>query len=192
MRIVSFVYLHTYICIACYDSLRFPSFPADENEAQEMLKDLIDDREIEDEDSDGSASVGKRKKSDEEDEDDDRLEDDDYDLLEENLGVKVQRRKRFKRVRPQIDDDESGDEDQNDNGEMQRERIAERIFDSEDVSDALVLFPLVTFCLSNLLKSLVNKIFIYIYRYILSFTRSNPHLTHHNHHHHHHNMPCLL
>lgn len=77
--------------------------------------------------------MGKRKKSDEEDEDDDRLEDDDYDLLEENLGVKVQRRKRFKRVRPQIDDDESDGEDQNDNGETQRERIAERIFDSEDV-----------------------------------------------------------
>lgn len=82
--------------------------------------------------------MGKRKKSDEEDEDDDRLEDDDYDLLEENLGVKVQRRKRFKRVRPQIDDDESDGEDQNDNGEAQRERIAERIFDSEDVS-AIVL-----------------------------------------------------
>lgn len=106
----------------------------DENEAQEILKDLIDDREIEDEDSDGSVGPGKRKKSDEEDEDDDRLEDDDYDLLEENLGVKVQRRKRFKRVRPQIDDDESDGEDQNDNGDLQRERIAERIFDSEDVS----------------------------------------------------------
>lgn len=120
------------------------SFPLlDETEAQEILKDLIDDREIEDEDSDGSASIGKRKKSDEEDEDDDRLEDDDYDLLEENLGVKVQRRKRFKRVRPQIDDESDG-EDQNDNGEIQRERIAERIFDSEDVSTAGVnpiLYP---------------------------------------------------
>lgn len=118
-------------------ALCFPlihAFVSDETEAQEILKDLIDDREIEDEDSDGSASVGKRKKSDEEDEDDDRLEDDDYDLLEENLGVKVQRRKRFKRVRPQIDDDESDGEDQNDNGDLQRERIAERIFDSEDVS----------------------------------------------------------
>lgn len=47
--------------------------------------------------------------------------------------MKVQRRKRFKRVRPQIDDESDG-EDQNDNGEIQRERIAERIFDSEDVS----------------------------------------------------------
>lgn len=86
--------------------------------------------------------MGKRKKSDEEDEDDDRLEDDDYDLLEENLGVKVQRRKRFKRVRPQIDDDESDGEDQNDNGEAQRERIAERIFDSEDVSAFVLIIDI--------------------------------------------------
>lgn len=139
------------------------TFPltSDETEAQEILKDLIDDREIEDEDSDGSASVGKRKKSDEEDEDDDRLEDDDYDLLEENLGVKVQRRKRFKRVRPQLDDDESDGEDQNDNGDLQRERIAERIFDSEDVSGIFVLFPIlikvgkVTLIANNLMNMIL-------------------------------------
>lgn len=34
----------------------------------------------------------KRKKSDDEEDIDDRLEDEDYDLLEENLGVKVERR----------------------------------------------------------------------------------------------------
>lgn len=33
----------------------------------------------------------KRKKSDDDDELDDRLEDEDYDLIEENLGVKVER-----------------------------------------------------------------------------------------------------
>lgn len=57
-----------------------------------FLKDLIDDREI---DSDGgnsdSSRVAKRK-SRSEDELSENLEDDDYDLLEENLGVKVQRR----------------------------------------------------------------------------------------------------
>lgn len=55
---------------------------------------LIDDNPIEDdndgEDSDGSDYSRKRKKSDDEDFDD-RLEDEDYDLLEENLGVKVER-----------------------------------------------------------------------------------------------------
>lgn len=66
----------------------------DEDRLREELKDLIDDAPIEEgsdaDDSDGSGNV-KRKKSDDEDELDDRLEDDDYDLIEENLGVKVQR-----------------------------------------------------------------------------------------------------
>jgi len=52
------------------------------------VNDLIDDNPIE-EDSD-NASDRKRKKSDDEDFED-VLEDDDYDLLEENLGVKVQK-----------------------------------------------------------------------------------------------------
>lgn len=54
---------------------------------------MIDDNPIEEEsdgDSDGSGDSRKRKKRDEEDFDD-RLEDDDYDLLEENLGVAVER-----------------------------------------------------------------------------------------------------
>lgn len=39
-----------------------------------------------------SAGNAKRKKSDDEDDElDDRLEDEDYDLIEENLGVKVER-----------------------------------------------------------------------------------------------------
>jgi transcription elongation factor SPT6 len=53
---------------------------------------LIDDNPIEDEsdgESDASGGSRKRKKSDEEDELSDRLEDDDYDLIEENLGVKI-------------------------------------------------------------------------------------------------------
>lgn len=54
---------------------------------------MIDDNPIEDsEGEDSDASGKKRKKSDEEESDDDRLEEDDYDLLEENLGVKVERR----------------------------------------------------------------------------------------------------
>lgn len=58
---------------------------------------MIDDNPIE-EDSDGENSDGSRRqkrKSRSDDELDDRLEDDDYDLLEENLGVKVQRRVRI-------------------------------------------------------------------------------------------------
>lgn len=66
-------------------------FVDDEERLAEELKDLIDDRPIEEsEGEDSDASGQKRKKSDESD--DDRLEEDDYDLLEENLGVKVERR----------------------------------------------------------------------------------------------------
>lgn len=58
---------------------------------------MIDDNPIEensdDENSNGSRRQKRQRRSD--DELDDRLEDDDYDLLEENLGVKVQRRVRI-------------------------------------------------------------------------------------------------
>jgi len=68
-------------------------FIDDEDQLREELKDLIDDNPIEEsegEDSDGSDHHKKRKKSDDEDFDD-RLEDEDYDLIEENLGVKLER-----------------------------------------------------------------------------------------------------
>lgn len=74
--------------------IQFEHFIDDEDRLREELKDLIDDAPIEEsgsdgEDSDASGGPKKRKKSD--DELDDRLEDEDYDLIEENLGVKVAR-----------------------------------------------------------------------------------------------------
>lgn len=77
-------------------SLTFFLLDDDDEKLREELKDLIDDNPIEEdesegEDSDGSRGSKKRKKSDDEDFDD-RLEDEDYDLLEENLGVKVERK----------------------------------------------------------------------------------------------------
>ena len=72
---------------------------------REEMKDLIDDNPIEEDgdsdsssDGDGSGDDGSdgggraaRKRSREDDDLDDALEDDDYDLIEENLGVKVSR-----------------------------------------------------------------------------------------------------
>lgn len=76
----------------------FLNFLVDDDERlRQEMKDLIDDNPIDDEESDGDSDASdgskkkKRKKSDDEDELDDRLEDDDYDLIEENLGVKVER-----------------------------------------------------------------------------------------------------
>lgn len=101
----------------------------DEERLREELKDLIDDNPIEESDAESDASGGeKRKKSDDEDIDD-RLEDEDYDLLEENLGVKVQRRK-FKRLR-RFEDEESEGEEEHD-PEQDREQIAMDIFSDDD------------------------------------------------------------
>lgn len=56
------------------------------------MKDLIDDREIDSDGGNSDSSRAAKRKSRSEDELSENLEDDDYDLLEENLGVKVQRR----------------------------------------------------------------------------------------------------
>ncbi|CAG7720260.1 unnamed protein product [Allacma fusca] len=107
---------------------------SDEDEEEddgEEVNDLIDDNPIEEDESDAeSDSSRKRKKSDNEDDDDsdDRLEDEDYDLLEENLGVKV-KRKQFKRLK-RLDED-SGDEDTMDRGN-EREAIATQLFEGSD------------------------------------------------------------
>lgn len=71
-------------------------FLDDEDKIREDMKDLIDDAPIDDEESDADSDVSgpnmKRKKSDDDDDElDDRLEDEDYELIEENLGVKVER-----------------------------------------------------------------------------------------------------
>ncbi|XP_066596697.1 transcription elongation factor SPT6 isoform X2 [Prorops nasuta] len=107
----------------------------DEEKIREELKDLIDDNPIEEsegEDSDASGGSKKRKKSDDEDYDDDRLEDEDYDLLEENLGVKLER-KRFKRLR-RIQDEESEEEQEKD-AEDERDAIANELFEGSGDED---------------------------------------------------------
>ncbi|KAG8224517.1 hypothetical protein J437_LFUL004208 [Ladona fulva] len=106
----------------------------DEERIREELKDLIDDNPIEEsdgDDSDGSGGSKKRKKgSDDEDDFDDRLEDEDYDLIEENLGVKVERRKRFKRLK-RFQDEES-DEEKGEEKEDERDAIANELFEGSD------------------------------------------------------------
>ncbi|XP_012233466.2 transcription elongation factor SPT6 isoform X2 [Linepithema humile] len=106
----------------------------DEDQIREELKDLIDDNPIEEsegEDSDGSDHHKKRKKSDDEDFDD-RLEDEDYDLIEENLGVKLER-KRFKRLR-RIQDEES-EEEQEKEVDEERDAIANELFEGSGDED---------------------------------------------------------
>lgn len=59
-------------------------------EMEGFIKDEDDEEEEEEGDESGSET-GKRKHEDSE-ESDDQLEDEDYDLIEENLGVKVKRK----------------------------------------------------------------------------------------------------
>ncbi|XP_022911236.2 transcription elongation factor SPT6 isoform X1 [Onthophagus taurus] len=104
----------------------------DDDRMHEEINDLIDDTPIQESDGDSDTSAGpKRKKSDDE-EYDDQLEDEDYDLIEENLGVKVERRK-FKRLR-KINDEESDNEEGADNTQ-DREAIAGELFSDDDRDD---------------------------------------------------------
>lgn len=76
----------------------------DEEKIREELRDLIDDGPLDDEEESGGSSssegegegsdrgIGEKRKKSDEEEFDDRLEDEDYDLLEENLGRKIERR----------------------------------------------------------------------------------------------------
>lgn len=71
------------------------SVTEDEERIREELQDLIDDNPIDEDESGSDDDEGKnrkRKKSDDEDELDDGLDEDDYDLLEQNLGVKMDRK----------------------------------------------------------------------------------------------------
>ena len=66
--------------------------------AEEMKGFIIDNDEEEEEGEEGEESGEedgeKRKRDDDDDEIDDRLEDEDFDLIEENLGIKVNRKVR--------------------------------------------------------------------------------------------------
>ncbi|XP_029401986.1 transcription elongation factor SPT6 [Mus pahari] len=107
----------------------------DDQDERGNLKDFINDDEEEGEEDEGSDSgdseddVGhnKRKRP----SFDDRLEDDDFDLIEENLGVKVKRGQKYRRVKKMSDDDED-DEEEYGKEEHEKEAIAGEIFQDEE------------------------------------------------------------
>ncbi|PIK37487.1 putative transcription elongation factor SPT6 [Apostichopus japonicus] len=67
---------------------------------------------------------------------DDRLEDEDFDLIEENLGVKIDRKKR-RRVQQLSDEEGSGSEKEDEglNAEDDRDAIAKEIFEGAEDED---------------------------------------------------------
>lgn len=62
-----------------------------------------------------------------------RLEDDDFDLIEENLGVKLKKRKKFSRLRTVSSDEEQSDGDAED-----RDAIRNELFHDDDGAPAPV------------------------------------------------------
>ncbi|XP_071501070.1 transcription elongation factor SPT6-like [Diadema antillarum] len=108
----------------------------EEEDEEENVPDLIND-DVEDEEQENSDSdegeIGRKKKRKHREEYDERLTEEDYDLIEENLGVKVERKK-FRRVRQISDEEDSGSEDGG-AGPMreldERDAIAKEIFAGE-------------------------------------------------------------
>ncbi|XP_051786507.1 transcription elongation factor SPT6 [Erpetoichthys calabaricus] len=128
-------------------SKKFVEVDDEEEEEEENLEDqdehgnlrgLIDDdveeeeeeeEEDEEEGSDSGDEAGHRKRK---RIFDDRLDDDDIDLIEENLGVKV-KRKKFRRVLKVSDDEDEEEEDGREGHE--KDLIAEEIFQGEEGDD---------------------------------------------------------
>lgn len=85
----------------------------EDEEAEEELKDLINDEEEEDdEDSDDDAGGTKRSHDDDDDDGSSSLEEDDIDLIQENLGVRIEKKKKFKRIKTVSDDDSEEEADE--------------------------------------------------------------------------------
>ncbi|KAM5179933.1 transcription elongation factor SPT6 isoform 2-T2 [Mantella aurantiaca] len=111
--------------------------PEDQDEQGNLrgfINDDEDDEEEEEEEEDrsGSGSDEEVRRKANKRSFDDRLEDDDFDLIEENLGVKVKRQK-FRRVR-KMSDDEDEEEDAG-KEEHEKEAIAEEIFQDGEEDD---------------------------------------------------------
>lgn len=108
----------------------------DEEKLREEMKDLICDDEEEDEEEKNSESdeeVGRKKKKRHADYDED-LEEEEYALLEENLGMKVQRKKKFKRLKRPDDEESDNEETQESGGGVDaREAIANELFEGDDL-----------------------------------------------------------
>lgn len=66
---------------------------------------------------------------------DHRLEDDDLDLIEENLGVKI-KRKKFSRLKTVSSDEDDSDKEENNNDGADRDNVANEIFQGNVYDDA--------------------------------------------------------
>ncbi|KAK6192106.1 hypothetical protein SNE40_003644 [Patella caerulea] len=100
----------------------------DEALIEEEMKDFINE-DVEEDEEEGSEDGGDEGKRKHEDSDiDDQLEDDDYDLLEENLGIKVKRKQKRKRIRV-MSEDEDSDKEGDETGTDGKQTIEDQLFE---------------------------------------------------------------
>ncbi|XP_077995239.1 transcription elongation factor SPT6-like isoform X2 [Glandiceps talaboti] len=135
------------------EEFRASSDEEDDEDDDKNLEDLIDDNPVDEEEDDDSSDSDSEDDNDDDDDDDDeeqvvskkrrrrdfddRLEDDDYDLIEENLGVKVERKK-FRRLKQLSSDEESETEEKEEAVPVdEREQIANELFDGADEEEEL-------------------------------------------------------
>ncbi|XP_008558566.1 transcription elongation factor SPT6 [Microplitis demolitor] len=108
----------------------------------------LEDSIVVESDEDDDEEDGGKKKKNYDNDFDDRLEDDDYDLIEENLGITVERR-RFKRLK-QMPVGGSDDEESNEDVEAEKENIASGLFgDGVDEGESASREPDEVFDLDN-------------------------------------------
>ncbi|XP_005089175.1 transcription elongation factor SPT6 isoform X2 [Aplysia californica] len=114
----------------------------DEDEAAiaEEMKDFInedveEDAEEEEEGEGSDQDEKKRKKHHRsDDEDDDQLDDEDFDLIDDNLGIKINRKHKRKRIK-MMSDDEDSDKEEDGQADDGKHAIEEQLFDEDDAED---------------------------------------------------------
>ncbi|XP_052215259.1 transcription elongation factor SPT6-like isoform X2 [Dreissena polymorpha] len=97
-------------------------------EMKDFINEDVEEDEPEEEEEEGAGGEKRKHESEEED---DQLEDEDYDLIEENLGIKVKRSKKLKRIKRVITDDEDSEQEGEKEGD-ERERIANELFEGDE------------------------------------------------------------
>lgn len=105
----------------------------DDEEAEEEMKDLINDEEESEDEDDSSEDddAGTKRSHDDDEDDDDSLEDDDIDLIQENLGVRIDKKKKFKRIKTILSDEDS-EEGEADEGR----KIHNELFGTSDLLES--------------------------------------------------------
>ncbi|RUS83311.1 hypothetical protein EGW08_008933 [Elysia chlorotica] len=99
-------------------------------EMKDFINEEVEEEEEEEEEAGSDEEEKKRKRDSDLDDDDDQLDEEDFDLIDDNLGIKINRKQRRKRIRQMSDDDDSGKEDEGgaDDG---KHAIEEELFDED-------------------------------------------------------------